>query len=66
MARPKGTSRVTAAGGHTGGTAEGGVYQEPSYPSLRERKPLMYWTVVVAVAAMVITTVGSFVLAFAA
>lgn len=62
MARPKGTSRVAGSGQASDGS---GVYQEPQYPSLRERKPLMYWTVIVAVAAMVITTVGSVALAFA-
>lgn len=62
MARPKGTSRVAGSTSKSGG---GDVYIEPSYPSLRERKPLMYWTVIIAVAAMVLTTVGSVALAFA-
>ncbi|MEM7322152.1 MAG: hypothetical protein AAF531_03615 [Actinomycetota bacterium] len=54
---------MTATGGQASGG--GGVYEEPKYPSLRERKPLMYWTVIIAVAAMVLTTVGSVALAFA-
>lgn len=60
MARPKGTSRVAGSGQSSGG----GVYVEPHYPSLRERKPFMYWTVIIAVVAMVLTTVGSVALAF--
>jgi len=63
MARPKGTSRVS--GGQSSGGSGGELYEEPRYPSLRERKPVMYWTVIIAVAAMVLTTVGSVALAFA-
>ncbi|MEM7272089.1 MAG: hypothetical protein AAF547_03325 [Actinomycetota bacterium] len=61
MARPKGTSRVTGPGG----TSPDAPYVEPKFPSFRERKPLMYWTIVIAVLAMVISTVGSIALAFA-
>ncbi len=62
MARRKGTSRVSAPqSAPAGGSYEPGG---PTLPSMRERRPVMFWTVIVAVAAMVLSTVASFISAF--
>lgn len=54
MARRTGTSRVTQPG-----TPDGAVYQgPPELPSIRKRKPLLYWTLIVAVLAMLIPIVA--------
>lgn len=62
MARSKGTSRVTASGTSPGARAP---VADPGLPSLRKRRPVMYWTVVVAALAMILSVVGSFLLALA-
>lgn len=61
MARRKGTSRVTESGGDS---PSEGYNPVPEFPSIRSRKPVLYWTTVIAVAAMVLSTVASFALAF--
>lgn len=58
MARRTGTSRVSGSGG--GPSSE---RREPEFPSMRKRRPFMYWIVVLAVAAMVLGTIASFALA---
>ncbi len=60
MVRRKGTSRVS---GPQSSTNDGGGPgpAAPSFPSLRERRPVVYWVVIVAVVAMVLSTVASFV-----
>ncbi len=62
MARRKETSRVTESGG---APTRQGYDPAPSLPSIRQRRPVLYWTTVVAVAAMVLSTLASFVTAFA-
>ncbi|MEL6981762.1 MAG: hypothetical protein AAFO29_05000 [Actinomycetota bacterium] len=41
------------------GTQPGAVYQgPPELPSIRQRKPLLYWTVIVGVLAMLVPIVA--------
>ena len=61
MARRKGTSRVTGSSGPTG---PGQPAASPGLPSLRKRKPVLYWGMVAAVGSLVLTAVGSFITAF--
>lgn len=63
MVRRKGTSRVSGAGSAEQ-SAAGPVPRSSSLPSLRQRRPVMYWVVVLAVVAMVLSTIASFVSAF--
>jgi hypothetical protein len=68
MARRKGTSRVTQSGGSRVGDGDGEgeprYNPSPELPSIRSRRPVLYWTTVIAVLAMVLSTVASFALAF--
>ncbi len=59
MVRRKGTSRVSGPGSSTDVSGPGPA--GPSLPSLRQRRPVIYWVVILAVVAMVLTTVASFV-----
>ena len=61
MVRRTGTSRV---GGGGESPADRGPAEPNRYPSLRERKPVVFWTIVIAVLAMVLSTGASFVTAF--
>lgn len=41
------------------GTPSGAVYQgPPELPSIRHRRPLLYWTLIVAVLAMLVSVVA--------
>ncbi len=57
MVRRKGTSRV----GGPARSSEGAIRSEPSFPSLRQRRPVLFWIVILAVVAMVLSTIASFV-----
>ncbi len=58
MSRPKAKSRVT----ETGPKDEEGRPVEQGLPSLRVRRPVMFWAVVVGTAAMMLTVVSSLLL----
>lgn len=60
MVRRSGNSRVSGGGP----SQPVGRPVSDQIPSLRQRKPFMFWTVVVAVGAMVLTTGASFITAF--
>ncbi len=62
MTRRKGTSRVERGVSDPAGNPVPSTTQ--SLPSLRERRPVMYWVVMLAVLAMVLSTIASFVSAF--
>ena len=62
MVRRKGTSRV--GGADSGSGAENQPAATQTFPSLRQRRPVMYWVVMLAVLAMVLSTIASFVSAF--
>lgn len=62
MVRRKGTSRVGAA--DPGSSAASQPVAPQTFPSLRQRRPVMYWVVMLAVVAMVLSTIASFVSAF--
>lgn len=59
MVRRKGTSRVSAPGSAPGPTVSSPT--SPGLPSLRQRRPVMFWVVIIAVVAMVLSTIASFV-----
>jgi len=54
MTRPKSSSRVG------GGPPKRAPAAPPDLPSMRERRPVMFWMVVLAVAAMVLSTIAGF------
>ncbi len=53
MARRKGTSRVSAAGASPGSSGQA-PRPQPEFPSIRQRKPGLYWTLIVAVVALLV------------
>lgn len=55
MARSKGTSRITDPGTVPGRT---GPVTRPELPSIRKRRPALFWSVVVASFAMVVPMVA--------
>lgn len=55
MSRPKAKSRVTEPGPKD----EAGRPVEPGLPSLRVRRPVMFWGVVIGTVAMLLTVVSS-------
>lgn len=55
MARSKGTSRITAPGTAHGGA---GPVARPEMPSIRKRRPGLYWTVVLASLAMLLPLIA--------
>lgn len=61
MARRKGTSRVTDPG--TGPEPEFRPTSE--LPPIRQRKPVLFWTLIVAVAAMILPLVAGLIQALA-
>ncbi len=63
MTRRSGRSRVTAAGSarEQDRRSSGGV---SPLPPMRKRRPWIYWTVVVATFAMVLTTFAAVISAF--
>ncbi len=61
MVRRTGNSRVSGSDSGSGPQQ----YEPKEFPSLRSRRPVMFWVVVLAVAAMVLSTIASFVTAFA-
>jgi hypothetical protein len=62
MARPKGTSRITDPGTASGGS---GPVPRHELPSIRKRRPALFWTVVVASLAMLLPVVAGLVQALA-
>ncbi|MDH3302388.1 MAG: hypothetical protein OES24_17955 [Acidimicrobiia bacterium] len=54
MTRPKAGSRVG------GGPPKREPVGPPDLPSMRERRPIVFWVVVLAVAAMVLSSVAGF------
>jgi len=54
MTRPNSSSRVS------GGPTKRAPAAPPDLPSMRERRPVMFWMVVLAVAAMVLSTIAGF------
>ncbi|MDH4276907.1 MAG: hypothetical protein OEZ14_04875 [Acidimicrobiia bacterium] len=54
MTRPKSGSRVG------GGPPKQEPVGPPDLPSMRERRPFVFWMVVLAVAAMVLSSVAGF------
>jgi hypothetical protein len=54
MTRPKSTGRVG------GGPSKRQPTRPPDLPSMRERRPVMFWIVVMAVVAMVLSTIAGF------
>lgn len=55
MARRRGTSRVTEPGGKARSESGEGP---PELPSIRQRQPVVFWTVILATAALVIPLVA--------
>ena len=55
MARRRGTSRVTEPGG---GPQTGSGEGPPEFPSIRQRQPVVFWTVILATAALVVPLVA--------
>jgi len=62
VVRRKGTSRVS--GGFSADSADAGQPQAKQFPSLRERRPVLFWIVILATLAMVLSTIASFASAF--
>jgi hypothetical protein len=58
MARRRGTSRVTRTGTNPERVTPSG---ETELPSIRHRRPALFWTVVIGVFAMVLPIVLTFV-----
>jgi len=54
MTRPKPGRRVG------GGPSKREPVAPPSLPSMRNRRPVVFWVVVLAVAAMVLSTIAGF------
>ncbi len=61
MTRPRKTTRTTPQG--TDPETRQAVPAE--FPGLRERRPFMFWAVVIGTAAMVLATVGGLISAIA-
>lgn len=54
MARRRGTSRVTPPGTPSGSDGEARSAVPPALPSLRERRPFLFWGLMLAVVSLVV------------